>query len=547
MIETAEKPVYRCGSLTYTTRGLFALFAWMLWGDFCWTLMQAVVPSVMPLKLRSLDSPNVLIGFIMTTLPGWFNIVVTPYISFKSDRHRSPYGRRLPFITYTIPFLTISLLLIGYSDSIGHWVNHAFLSGNPATEAKVIITLLAVFAAMFDFFNMFVYTVYWYLFNDVVPEAFMGRFMSWFQLVGPIAGVIFNFFVFKYAESHMRPIYLGAALIYLVGFGIVCLRIKEGEYPPVDPTAKKPSLMDNFRTFWRECYTMRHYWDIFLNYAFIAMSGCIGVFNIFFMKSLGLDLDKIGKMGAIGSVTIPICLAFAGILVDRWNAVRVAAYLAAYGAFFAFGNWVWLFIDTPPTMVYFWIGAISGAVFGALFSAMNQMIELPRLIALMPKDRFGQFCGAITLCRAPAVMLGGVLAGAFVDVFKHFYPTGNYAYRFNFLWSAPIAVLAFYFNYRTFRSWKRLGGEKSYVAPVKPFKYSELKPHPDDTGKVQRGLLLVVGIAFTGGLLSSLAWWIYYTFFAHQPHDAGIWLAAMCLNIFLFLVYIRFIKFMERP
>jgi len=132
-------------------------------------------------------------------------------------------------------------------------------------------------------------------------------------------------------------------------------------------------------------------------------------------------------------------------------------------------------------------------------------------------------------------------------VFKHFYPTGNYAYRFNFLWSAPIAVLAFYFNYRTFRSWKRLGGEKSYVAPVKPFKYSELKPHPDDTGKVQRGLLLVVGIAFTGGLLSSLAWWIYYTFFAHQPHDAGIWLAAMCLNIFLFLVYIRFIKFMERP
>ena len=43
---------YRCGTLTYTKMGLFALFAWLLWGDFFFTIMEAVVPSILPLKMK---------------------------------------------------------------------------------------------------------------------------------------------------------------------------------------------------------------------------------------------------------------------------------------------------------------------------------------------------------------------------------------------------------------------------------------------------------------------------------------------------------------
>ena len=80
--------VYKVGTLTYTWRSLVVLFAWLLWGDFCWTMMEAVVPSIMPLKLRSLDSPNVLIGLVLSTLPATLNLTVTPILSFKSDHHR---------------------------------------------------------------------------------------------------------------------------------------------------------------------------------------------------------------------------------------------------------------------------------------------------------------------------------------------------------------------------------------------------------------------------------------------------------------------------
>lgn len=32
---TSKDKVFRVGTLTYTKAGLFSLFAWLLWGDFC--------------------------------------------------------------------------------------------------------------------------------------------------------------------------------------------------------------------------------------------------------------------------------------------------------------------------------------------------------------------------------------------------------------------------------------------------------------------------------------------------------------------------------
>ena len=54
----ATAGVFRCGSLIYTRKGLTLLFAWLLWGDFCFALMETIVPSILPLKLRALDAPK---------------------------------------------------------------------------------------------------------------------------------------------------------------------------------------------------------------------------------------------------------------------------------------------------------------------------------------------------------------------------------------------------------------------------------------------------------------------------------------------------------
>lgn len=48
--------IFRVGTLTYTKAALFSLFAWLLWGDFCFILMQTAAPSVLQLNLKEMGA-----------------------------------------------------------------------------------------------------------------------------------------------------------------------------------------------------------------------------------------------------------------------------------------------------------------------------------------------------------------------------------------------------------------------------------------------------------------------------------------------------------
>ena len=116
---------YRCGTLTYTRMQLAALFFWLLWGDFCYVLMETVVPSLMPLRFQALSASNTSIGLILVTIPMSINTVFNPVISFRSDRFRSRWGRRIPFILFTLPLLVVCLLGLTFADRLGFWLHAA--------------------------------------------------------------------------------------------------------------------------------------------------------------------------------------------------------------------------------------------------------------------------------------------------------------------------------------------------------------------------------------------------------------------------------------
>lgn len=443
-----------------------------------------------------------------------------------------------------MPFLAVSLVLIGFSDDIGRWLHQAFFAGGTIRQTSVIIVLLAVFAGCFDLFNMFVASVYWYLFNDVVPLACMGRFMGWFRAVGTVSSGLYGFFVFKYALSHMRAIYLGAAVLYVVGFGLMCLRVKERDYPPPDDADRAPSLLRDIRTFARECYTSRFYWDLFLYTMFMAVGGTIlGNFGTFFSLSLGLTLDQIGKLGAFASWSVAAAMVLAGVLVDRWHPVRVVAYGAAMGAFMAFNNWIWLFAEPPSPQFYFWT-AIAVLPFGMFSQALHGAAALPREMMLFPRERFGQFCGAQSLIRSAGTMFGGLLAGLFLDGVRRFTPTDAFAYRFLFFWSGTCTVAAFAFHYRGFRVWKRLGGAAGYQPPAGNCRLKDLPPRPD--GGVQRGLLAVHGLVACGALTASTAFAVTH-WRSGNLHAASLFSTQIALQAMLLAGYVAFVRFMERP
>ena len=46
-------PTYRVGNLVYTKRGLLSLFLWLIWFDFCFQLMEMVIPPVLQFRLKN--------------------------------------------------------------------------------------------------------------------------------------------------------------------------------------------------------------------------------------------------------------------------------------------------------------------------------------------------------------------------------------------------------------------------------------------------------------------------------------------------------------
>jgi MFS family permease len=539
-----EAKTYHCGTLSYTKKGLFVLIGWLLWGDFCFTLMETVVPSIIPLKLNSLGASSTFIALMMSTLPGIFNTTVCPWVSFKSDRHRGKGGRRRPFIIYSMPFLVLSLLFIGFSEQLGGWLHGMFLSGGMITRSTVVIGLLAVFLAMFDLFNMFVGSLYMCLFNDVVPRQYIGRFLAWFRIVGVLTAAGYQYFIFKYALSHMTEIYTAAGLLYLFGFGVMCYMVKEGEYPPPLDDGEPPSLKKDIKLFAKNCFTIPYYWNIFLHTTFTSIAGSIVVFAVFFQQSLGLDLGMIGKMNGITQIVLASSLVLAGPLVDRFNPVRTEAYLVGFSLCqFLFFS-VWIFADAPPPAVYFWT-FVSITTIGAVSTGMGQTANVPRLMIMFPPDEFGQFCGAQAMVRSGGVMLGGLLAGVYLDVMKGYFAPGDLnAYRFIYLWIGFFAAVAYIFHYRAYRCWKRLGGEEG-TAPTAYFKYSDL-PKAKHTG-VDKKLLLVPISAFSGWLGASLFFMYYFQFIMPNPHNVVVFGVLTALLICFFFGYLRFVRFMERP
>ncbi|HUW82333.1 MAG TPA: MFS transporter [Phycisphaerae bacterium] len=117
-----ERKTWSTGTLTYTKLGLIALFAWLLWGDFCFTLMERLRPAIMPLFLMGeaggIKASNKIVYAMMVVIPGITGLFIGPAVSFKSDRHRGPKGRRIPYIIWTTPLLVMGLVGMGFAPGI---------------------------------------------------------------------------------------------------------------------------------------------------------------------------------------------------------------------------------------------------------------------------------------------------------------------------------------------------------------------------------------------------------------------------------------------
>ncbi len=440
--------VFRCGTLTYTRSSLALLFCWLLWGDFCLVLLENLRPIIMPLILRAHNASNFTIGLLCGTIPALLNFIVNPVISTASDRTRSRWGRRIPYLLCGVPFVSLFLILMGFSDRIGRWLTE-FTAGGSANVETVVVALLCVFVIGFCFFDLFAGCVYYYLFSDVVPKEWIGRFNGFFRIASSCAGLTLNLVVLPHVKTHMSLVCVIVALIYLFGFGGMCFHVKEGKYDDI-PKKQHKGIWQNIKEYSRECFSMPYWMILFiglgLNY---ASTVCRSLFNILYAtETLQLSTGQYGQLMAIGSIIIISLAIPVGFLIDRFHPLRI--YLA--GAY--------LVIVVNLLAFFFCRDYLTFAVTTGLLTTvyvLQNCSGLPLAIRLFPKAQFGQFSSANAMVKALMLIAANAAGGLFID---------RFGYQYIFIWDLIFTILcAAAMQYIYFR-WKKLGGDKDYQAPV---------------------------------------------------------------------------------
>ncbi len=457
---------YHAGTLTYTKGALVALFFWLLWGDFCYFMMECVVPGIVPLRFQALGASNLVIGLAMGSIPAAVNLVLNPVISFQSDRYRSRWGRRIPFIFFSAPLLVLSLFLLAFSPGLGPWLHTHFsaLLGR-FSPAEVTIALMAFVLTLFNIFNAFVNSVFWYLFNDVVPEHLLARFMSLFRMVSLGSTSLYSLFIFPYADTHFTEIFVGIGLFYLFGFGLMCLKVKEGEYPP--PPAYVDGRSGPFsalKTFAQESMTIRHYWYLFLANMGIVCYYLAQVFTVFFHKSMGLTLSEIGELNFWIALSGSVTIVISGWLADRYHPIRIVIAGLILQICFSPLGLIYLFWHPSPH-IYFCVAMALNVGLGAPVAALINVIDPPLFMRIFPRDRYGQFCSANAMCRSVATIIAGPVLGEYLDVLTRFYGA-NAAYCLLSLWVFVATGLVLFAMLKLYGSWQRHGGDTAYVPPM---------------------------------------------------------------------------------
>jgi maltose/moltooligosaccharide transporter len=448
--------LFRAGTLTYTKTGLGMLFFWLLWGYFVYGLMEIIIPSLLPLILREHKASSVEISFITTSLNVIGNMIFNPIVSFRSDRSRSRYGRRRPYIVWTTPLVVLCLALIPYGPDIAR-----YLQGVPAFKALLDLSpvvppilLISVFVMGFQIFDTFVGAVYYYLVRDTVPEEFIGRYYGVFRVVGAIAPLLFNLFIFGHAEQYMKAIFVSIAVFYGVGIYLMCWRVKEGEFPPPEPlpghaTSPWGRLVAAIRLYLGDCFRHRIYWAFFLASAMTTWTGAAGAFGILFTRhELGIPLATLGRIGAVGSVLTVSTAVFWGWYADKHNPFRIVQVTTLLRAI------------TPLLCFFFVHDAVTLLLFGIVntLAGVGFNVATPKMqIAVWPREKYGQFGSANSAFGSLGMIGLAVLAAKFVDWEGH--------YRAQYIWVAAFGFASVFFYVWLEKEWHKLGGKDNYKAP----------------------------------------------------------------------------------
>ncbi|MDO5733811.1 MAG: MFS transporter [Eubacteriales bacterium] len=353
--------------------------------SLAWSLYNALVPPM--LESRFLLSTGT-IGVIMT-IDNIFGVVFQPLVGSLSDRTRSRYGKRMPWIILALPCSALFFYLIPGANTL----------------VKMMTMIIA-----FNFFMSLWRSPVIALMPDLTPPALRSKANGLINLMGGIGAIIAFFIGGRLAlhDSSNRLSFLMGSITMLLSLLMLMLFVKEPSSLELKREVKsksknKISLSRSELNSLVKILAAIFFW-------FAAYNAIETFFTLYAVNKLGV---------ASGTATMMLTAFSLSFVVFAFPAALVAGKLGRKKTILA--GLVILLVCFLPILFLEEVKLILILLLiGGVGWAFININSLPMVVELASKDKLGEFTGFYYFASFSASIVSPILFGWIRDLSKDY-------------------------------------------------------------------------------------------------------------------------------
>jgi len=370
----------------------FGFFA----SSIAWSVYNSFVPQILEGFIKS----TTLIGFIMT-FDNIFGVIFQPLFGSLSDKTRTRFGRRMPYIFIGLPICAVAFTLIPHMDSLGS-----------------LMAVIIIFTFVMSAWRSPVVA----LMPDITPGPLRSQANGIVNLLGGIGSLI-AFFVggILFRAGGFPLPFLMSAVMMLLALAVLALFVREPKqaYEPEEKSKKaeiKQLSKDERKSLLLILFGV-FFW-------FTGYNAVETFFTLYATNTLGMDAGGASMTLSIFSLTFLAFAVPAGYLAVKTGR-RKAILIGLSGLVILFLPMVF--------MANAWV-ARACLFLGGFFWAMVNINSLPMVVQLSGEEKVGAFVGYYYFFSFSSQIVSPILFGFIRDLVGH--------YRVLFLYACIAFALA---------------------------------------------------------------------------------------------------------
>ncbi len=349
-----------------------------------WPLFNSLIPPF----LEDLGLSAVVVGFILT----WDNLInmfVQPWVGARSDRTRSRWGRRKPWLMAGAPLAAVFFILV------------------PFVRTNFALLALAILGTNIGM-ALFRSPTVAYL-GDLYPAEQRSKANGVINLMGGVGGAIALFGGGALFKMGVPLPFIVGALLLLIAIGVVLAFVREPEAPEVTNEVAAPGVWDSLRDVSRGDNPNGMYILLAIFCWFIAWNAVEAFFTLYVRNILGIPVGSGTQMLTAFAAMLIVFAIPSGLIatrIGRKPTIMIGLIGMAVGLMLAL-----VLTNTLQLLVLL-------ALMGGFWALVN-INSLPLVYDVGGSHSIGALTGLYYFASSLAAITGPIVAGGLIDLTSH--------------------------------------------------------------------------------------------------------------------------------